>query len=243
MVAALVYGDPISVSTDEGKTWRKMDAASKHIDWCAVDWANPESSFVLALKHEAGGLLLASRDGGKSFEPVGKGYGSGWVFDSKTAVVAQAKTKDRPMPQLMRTTDAGKTWQPCGQFSPVGKESAQALPRWRGNTLYWLTDEGLIASDDLGAQWRKLGVIKNARFGPVFGKGARHLLVLTDAGIIESTDAGATWSAPIAPPAAMKGLGGLTWFDYDPSSQTVYLMKMGSDLFAIPLYGSHRKDS
>jgi len=29
--------------SDAGKTCRKMDAASKHVDWCAVDWANVES--------------------------------------------------------------------------------------------------------------------------------------------------------------------------------------------------------
>ena len=49
-----------------------------------------------------------------------------------------------------------------------------------------------------------------------------------------SDDSGATWSKPIAPPKALKGVGGLTWLDYDPTRDVLYLMKMGSDLFRLP---------
>jgi hypothetical protein len=34
-----------------------LDNKSLHIDWCAVDWTTPDLKFVLALKHESGGLL------------------------------------------------------------------------------------------------------------------------------------------------------------------------------------------
>ena len=37
LVTALVYGDPISVSSDRAATWKSMDGKSGHIDWCAVD--------------------------------------------------------------------------------------------------------------------------------------------------------------------------------------------------------------
>jgi hypothetical protein len=57
------------------------------------------------------------------------------------------------------------------------------------------------------------------------------MFLLTQAGIVESTDGGATWSKPIEPPKDFKGIGTLTWMDYDPVHDTVYLMKMGSDLY------------
>jgi hypothetical protein len=126
MVTALVYGSPIAVSADQAAAWRHLDNKSSHIDWCAVDWSDPEMKFVLALKHESGGLLLVSNDGGKTFAEAGKGFGPGWVFDGQTAVVAEAKTKDRPKPNLLRTTDGGKSFQPCGAYSPVGTNSAGA---------------------------------------------------------------------------------------------------------------------
>lgn len=231
MVTALVYGSPIAVSKDRAATWNLLDAKSVHIDWCAVDWTDPERKFILALKHEAGGLLLLSSDSGKSFAEVGKGHGTGWVFDSKTAVVAKARSKEKPA--LLRTTDGGKTFTPCGEYNPVGKESAQALPKWRDGSLYWLTDEGLIVTADKGETWKNLGVVKDAQYGPIFGKDGKHLFVLTKAGVVESTDTGATWSKPVPAPKEMKGIGGLSWLEYDPKSDSVYLMKMGSDLYRL----------
>jgi photosystem II stability/assembly factor-like uncharacterized protein len=233
MVAALVYGSPIAVSTDRAATWTYLDERSHHIDWCAIDWSDAASRFVLALKHESGGLLLASSDGGKSFTVVGKGHGTGWVFDNQIAVVAMVKTKEVPTPHLRRTTDGGKTFEACGDYSPVGTGSAQALPKWRAGTLYWLVEGGLIATTDKGQSWKKLGTVADAVYGPVFGKDATHLLVLTKAGIVESSDGGASWSKPLPPPKEMKGIGGLSWLEYDPASDVLYLMKMGSDLYRL----------
>lgn len=234
IVTALVYGSPLAVSPDRGATWKYLDAKSSHVDWCAVDWTDPNLKFVLALKHEAGGLLLVSTDGGTRFTEVGKGHGTGWVFYGQTGVVAEAKTKDRPKPNLLRTTDGGKTFKPCGEYSPVGTQSAQALPKWRDGTLYWLTDSGLIATTDKGETWKKVGELKDAQYGPVFGKDAKHLFVLTRAGVVESSDGGATWGKSIPPPKEMKGIGGLSWLEYDPKNDVLYLMKMGSDLYKLP---------
>lgn len=233
MVTALVYGSPIAVSTDHAKSWKYLDGKAAHVDWCAVDWTDPELKFVLALRHEAGGLLLASRDGGKSFTEVGKGYGPGWVFDGQTAVVAETRSKDRPKPGLVRTTDGGRTWSPAGAYRPVGGNSAQALPRWRDGTLYWLVEGGLITTRDQGATWEKVGEVKDGRFGPVFGRDARHMFVLTGAGIAESTDGGKSWSKPIPLPPGLKGAAGLTWLEYDPPGRFLYVMKMGSDLYRL----------
>jgi photosystem II stability/assembly factor-like uncharacterized protein len=232
MVTALVYGSPISVSSDGGVTWKMMDGKSGHVDWCAVDWTDPDMKFVLALKHEAGGLLLSSTDGGKTFAEVGKNYGTGWIFDNQTAVVAEAKTKDRPKPNLVRTTDGGKTWKPCGAYSPVGVNSAQALPKWLDGSLYWLVDGALIVTTDKGETWKKVSDLKDGRYGPIFGKDGKHMFVLTQGGIVETTDGGASWSKTIAPPKGFQA-GGLTWIEYDPKSDALYIMKMGSDLYKL----------
>jgi hypothetical protein len=110
LVSAYVYGSPITVSADVESPGRTLDAKSMHVDWCAVNWSDPDLGFILTLKHESGDLLLVSRNGGKSFDEVGKGYGPAWVFDGQTAVVAEAKSKDNPKPGLFKTADAGKTF-------------------------------------------------------------------------------------------------------------------------------------
>ena len=227
MVSALVYGEPILVSGDGGATWKTLDKKSSHVDWCAVDWADPDLKFVLALKHEANGLLLRSRDGGKTFDEVGTGYGPAWIFDNKTAVVAEAKTKTNARPGLVRTTDGGKTFQPCGAYH------ARALPRWHGGKLYWLVEGALLATADQGENWTKLSDVKDGRVGPVFGKDAKQMFVLTGGGILESGDGGATWGKPIPLPKELKGVSPLTWLEYDPVHDTLYVMKMGSELFKL----------
>src|SRR5262245_30565474 len=65
LLVPLVYGAPITVL--DGDAFTAMDKKSSHVDWAAVDWSDPEMKFVLTLKHESGGVLLLSRDGGKSF--------------------------------------------------------------------------------------------------------------------------------------------------------------------------------
>jgi len=224
-VAATVYGGPIAIGSLDGGDWKFLDNKSSHIDWCAVDWTDSDLKFILALKHESSGTLMTSADGGKSFAEVGKGYGPAWIFDSKTAVVAETKTKDKAKPDLLRTTDGGETFKPCGNYG------ATALPKWRENALHWLVDGALIRTTDAGKTWDKESDIKDGRYGPIFGRDAKQMFVLTSEGVVETTDGGTTWSKPIAPPAALKGVSALTWIDYDPMNELVYIMKMGSDLY------------
>ncbi len=226
---ALVYGAPVLVgSTNTENAWRELDKKSVHVDWCAVDWTDKEMKFMLAFKHEAGGLLLHSRDGGKTFTEGNKGYGLGaWIFDADTAVVALAKSKDKPKGGIVRTTDGGKT------FNPVGDSVTVSVPKPQGDSLFWLVEGALLKGTDKGAKWEKVSDVAGARYGPIFGKDAKHLFVLTNAGVVESTDSGATWSKPLAVPKELKGVSALTWLEYDPKSDTLYVMKMTSDLYKL----------
>ena len=226
---ANVYGGPVVVgSTDPDGAWRVLDKKSAHVDWCAADWTDPEMKFVLAFKHEAGGLLLLSRDGGKSFTEGSKGHGLGaWVFDADTAVVALAKSKEKPKGGIVRTADGGKTFEPVAEYTPV------SLPKLQGDALYWLVEGALVKGTEKGAKWEKVSDVKDARYGPVFGTDAKHLFVLTAAGVVESADAGATWSKPLAVPKELKGVSALTWLEYDPKNDLLYVMKMGSDLYKL----------
>jgi hypothetical protein len=177
--------------------------------------------------------MIASNDGGKSFREVGPGFVSGWVFDERTAIVAKERTDDSPEPTIQRTTDGGQTFQSCGAFEPVGTHSFRTLPKWHRGALFWLTRQGLIVTSDEGGTWETVWKVEDGLYGPVFGRDADHLLILTKAGIIESTDRGATWSMPIEAPPELQGLQGLTWLEYDPKHDALYLMKMTSDLYRL----------
>ena len=75
--------------------------------------------------------------------------------------------------------------------------------------------------------------MKDGRYGPVFGKDAKHLFVLTAAGVTESSDGGASWAKPVELPKDLKGVGPLTWLEYDAQHDLLYVMKMGSELFKL----------
>ena len=229
LLLPLVYGVPLSFGTADKGDWHASDKSTVHIDWCAADWTDPDMKFLLVLKHEANGLMLRSRDSGKSFDEVGKNFGPAWVFDESTAVASKMKSKDNPKGGIVRTADGGKTWSSVAEFTP----NPIALPRWHDKTLYWLADGALHKTSDNGATWEKLSALKDPKYGPVFGKAAKQLFVLTAAGIVESTDGGATWGTPLAAPKEMKGVTGLTWLEYDPSADVLYIMKMGSELYAM----------
>ncbi len=231
LVGAFVYGSPIAVSPDLGATWQILSNKSSHVDWCAVDWTDPEMKWILALKHESGDLLLASRDGGHNFTEVGKGYGPAWVFNKDTAVIAEAKSKTRPKPGILRTTDGGKTFESCASGY------ARALPRWHKDTLFWLVDSTLMSTVDQGKTWKKHSDLKDLRFGPVFGKSPQHQFVLTGSGVVESKDGGQTWGQPISLPKALKGNSSLTWLEYDPLHDTLLVMRMGSELYVLERSG------
>jgi photosystem II stability/assembly factor-like uncharacterized protein len=223
----LVYGSPVGIGATDDNNWRFLHPKCEHVDWCAVDWSDDELKFALTLKHESGGLLLATTDGGQSFSEVGKGFGPAWVFDGKTAVAVKAGG-DGVKKGIARTTDGGKTFEHVSDLAPT------ALPRWHDGTLYWLGDGVLVKTTDAGAHWEKVCELKDARTGPVFGKNSKQLFVLTGAGIRESADGGATWSQPIAVPEGLKGVNYLTWIDYDPVGSVLYVTKMGSDLYKLP---------
>lgn len=225
LIIALVYGSPILVGSREGATWKVLDKKSGHVDWFATDWTDPDNKFVITMKHEAGGLLLRSLDGGASFADVSKNFSAGWIFDGKTAVATQAKSKEVPEPKLVRTTDAGVTWTPVADY--VGP----ALPKWLDGRLYWVTDKALIATSDQGATWNKISDLKDGRFGPIAGKKPGHYFIATKTNILETSDDGKTWSAPIALPPTFNQWSGMSWLDYDPQGDVLYAVKMSSELY------------
>ena len=54
---------------------------------------------------------------------------------------------------------------------------------------------------------------------------------VTGTEIVESSDGGVTWPMKTALPKELKGVSALTWLEYDPVGDVVYVMKMGSELY------------
>ena len=51
--------------------------------------------------------------------------------------------------------------------------------------------------------------------------------------IVNLSDRGTFTSSDHCGPKELKGIGGLTWLEYDPKNDVLYIMKMGTELFAM----------
>ncbi|HEX3998107.1 MAG TPA: sialidase family protein [Pirellulales bacterium] len=207
-----VYGNS-AISLDAGKTWQKC--SQSHLDCVAVAW--PETS-LLAIKHESGGVLIVSPDGGKTWKTLDKGFNGIGLFDAKTFVGCKAKG-------IVRSTDGGQTWTAVSDLRPSGK----AMRVFKG-IGYWVGPHGLLVSRDQGATWSPLGKPVECSLGPYFGKDERNIVVLGKQGIMKTTDAGQTWKLAAPLPHGVDG-DYMCQCGWDPTNNIFYAGKMGKPTF------------
>ena len=106
----MIYGSS-AMTTDGGETWTKFKAT--HFDCGSVDWADTGKR-LLAIRHESGGLLTTSDDGGGTWKDLEKGFAGVGVFDHSTFIATKEKE-----PGIFRSTDAGASWTQISDAKPT----------------------------------------------------------------------------------------------------------------------------
>lgn len=189
----MIYGSSARTE-DAGKTF--VQFKTSHLDFGAVDWGATGKA-LLGLRHESGGVLTLSTDGGITWTDIGKkgddkkvvkedkGFRALGMFDEKILLGSKGAG-------ILRSTDGGATWT---QVSDA-KLTAPVM-MVRNGVGYWATDKGILATKDKGATWEPFAA-GDAVFGPWFGKDDNHIVVVGKKGFQESTDGGKTW-AVVAP--------------------------------------------
>ncbi|MDB6151660.1 MAG: BNR/Asp-box repeat protein [Chthoniobacteraceae bacterium] len=213
----MIYGDS-AMTTDGGETWTKFKTS--HLDYGAVDWADTGKR-LLALRHESGGMLTTSNDGGLTWTDLEKGFSGCGVLDSTTFVATKMKE-----PGIFRSTDAGLNWTKVFNETP-----ASPVPVLFENAAYWALGKGLLISQDRGVTWSLQGNPVEASYGPFFHT-AQHFVVAGRSGFSETTDAGKTWQAavPLPPGFVINRVG--PNYAWDPRSATFYSSTMNKPAFS-----------
>jgi photosystem II stability/assembly factor-like uncharacterized protein len=208
----MIYGDS-AMTTDGGETWTKFK--SSHFDYGSVDWADTGKR-LLALRHEKQGMLATSEDGGATWTDLEKGFSGCGVIDKSTFVATKEKESG-----IFLSQDAGKNWVLVHTQKP-----AAPVPVVYEGAIYWATGKGVIVSKDKGETWGEFGAPVDAKFGPMFGKDASHVVVVGKEGFSESKDGGKTWQAAAPLPASFTvNLVGPN-YAWDPAGDIFYASSM-----------------
>jgi hypothetical protein len=204
----MTYGSS-AMTIDGGKTWAK--SATSDLDFGSVDWADTGKR-VLAIRHQSGGVLATSEDGGATWIDEGKGFARCGVFDHSTFVVTRVNDRG-----IFRSADAGATWARVSTDTP-----AAAVPVIFKGAGYWPAGKGILASKDKGLTWTWLGAPVDANYGPYFGESELHFVVVGRSGFQETKDGGKSFllAAPLPPDFGAGGIG--AQFAWDPNADIFY---------------------
>lgn len=212
----MIYGDS-AMTTDSGKTWAKFKTS--HLDFGSVDWADTGKR-LLAIRHESGGLLTTSDDGGVMWKNLVKGFSGCGVFDRTTFFATKEKE-----PGIFRSADAGVTWTQVFAETP-----SAAVPVVFESVAYWPTGKAVLVSRDKGETWSALAGAVDASYGPFF-ETAKHFVVVGKSGFSETTDGGQMWQ-PAAPlPAGFTIARVGPNFAWDPRASIFYASTMTKPTF------------
>jgi photosystem II stability/assembly factor-like uncharacterized protein len=221
MFCFMIYGSS-AMTLDGGKSWMKSKLS--HFDFGGVDW-DDTAKRVLGLRHESGGMLATSDDGGATWKNLEKGFSGCGVFDRKTFVATKAKEKG-----IFRSTDAGATWTKVAEQTPVA-----ATPVVFRGTGYWCAGPEILVSKDKGATWtavqRDRDKTYDFHYGPFFGKDEKHFVVVSKGGFVETKDGGQTWkvAAPLPPGFTVNRVG--PNYAWDPKNDIFYASTMTKPTF------------
>ncbi|HZL34548.1 MAG TPA: hypothetical protein VFC78_04505 [Tepidisphaeraceae bacterium] len=223
-LACFMLDGPAGITLDSGKTWRSFKNVGRNWDYAAVDWSQSDPKSIFAARHESGGEMYLSADGGQSWKQIGKDpkFAGVGIFDDKTLLTTKGGG-------ILRSTDAGSTWAKVSDLQPIGR-----VVQVYKNVAWWLGKEGLLVSTDKGATWSTQGKPVDASFGPWFAS-KKHLMVAGKKGFFQTTDGGQSWIL-IAPIPAGFDVPMPGWFTnpaWDPIHDVLYASKMGMPTYKL----------
>jgi photosystem II stability/assembly factor-like uncharacterized protein len=174
------------VSTDEGRTWRHLDApAGGRADDAVLDQRG--RLFLIT----ASGQLLVRPTGAEPWKPLGAlpepldQMAFGPIIGDQLYVTGI--TRGTPRRQLtVRSEDGGATWRPWRR-SVLVESTVVVTP----SLLYGVSGYGLRTTDGDGTTWRD--VIQSTGSGVLGADGTGRVLLASNGRVLRSPDGGESW--------------------------------------------------
>jgi photosystem II stability/assembly factor-like uncharacterized protein len=221
-VYAGAYGG-IFRSTNGGASWSEVKALpSMAICSLVIDRSNPA---VLYATTTADGKAFKSTNGGDSWDEIRFGFprtgGCGLIVNPADPTTLYASTYDKATTEMLKSTDAGKTWQKYAVdyriFGRVWQETAVlTIDPADSNTLHTASVAGIFKSTNRGATWVRTAspprglerlVLDPTNPITIYGQGGS--VSGEGRGTFKSTDGGKSWkliNSGLADPGSVRSL-------------------------------------
>ncbi len=250
-----IRGKGMYRSADAGVTWTKIGLGDmRYIDAIVVDPHNPDIVLVAAggdyPPNPMGGIFKTT-DAGKTWrkvlsrEEATGGIDLSFNPDNPAEVFAalchrnpdsfDQPTSPKPDGWLYRSTDEGSSWElaqgkgwPSGS---VGRIGVAVAPGTQGRRVYAIVSEGLLRSDDAGANWQRITtdprIVGSSYFSRVFvdPKNA-DIVYLAQTSLYRSVDGGKTFDAFAGAPSGDDFH--VLWINPDDSRQMIAGVDQGA---------------
>ena len=192
------YPSGLFTSSDGGKSWQPLGAAEQST-WLAADFANPTSGLLagadarraVVIDRELRPVPMAATDTRRPRAMAMTSPTSGWMVGDDGLV--------------LRTTDAGATWQPPAALPPFG--GAGLGRSWninavaaRGNRVWLAGGPGSVVarSDDGGQTWATAATGVRAPITSLEFVDTEHGWAVGQLGtVLATTDGGRTWRSQL----------------------------------------------
>lgn len=195
---------------DGGKTWTAM--THNEYVYAGGGWVHGMVDFsadpvAIIAQSRAKGTLFVSTDGGQEwtntkingvlYNSLGARWGKSMAGSDRRIDINLLKGYALVDGAILagyedgisRSTDMGKEFTKVSDFKVTAETPVEL-----GGKLYWLSEKGVIVSDDGGKSWQLLGSeLSGAAKGPLFGEDASTMVVVTENGVYKTTDEAKTW--------------------------------------------------
>jgi hypothetical protein len=216
--SGIYNGGGVYRTTDDGETFEQLGDIG-HNDLVSVDFGDPERKTLLVGGHEQKQTLYLSRDGGQTFDQIGKSLpadshfsSAPLVLDAQTFLVGSCGYGDGAC-GVYRSEDGGDTWARASDLAVV------ARPLWASDdSIYWplIYDGGVAHGLDAGKVWSQAGQGLVSWYPVELPDG--RVLTLGGDHVVVSADQGMTWT-PVGETLPFKASG----VTYSVQTKTLFI--------------------
>jgi photosystem II stability/assembly factor-like uncharacterized protein len=191
-------GTKLAHSTDQGKTWAVTSPFPKGVGVYSLWGSNPKELYGVG--GGGGGVIVYSKDGGKTFTKQSAGTKGGWLYQvvgdgSEVFVVGKEDAGEHSKGVLLVTKDHGRSWKRLPP--PKATDDFQSITHLclsGTNKMFITTSYEVYVTTNRGKTWERLLTTEGAEILDFACHGTELYVAGRGRHFHHSTNQGTTWT-------------------------------------------------